>query len=131
VAVDERRVDFKPALWRRKPSPELVLEQDWFAGVHCDIGGGYRETGLSDIALMWMVEQAERAGLVFDRNYLEKIARPDVRGKLHRSRRGIYWAKKPYVRPIGRLGPELEKIHPSVRQRMAAVPDYRPKNVRE
>ena len=129
MAVDERRVDFKPALWRRKPSPELVLEQDWFAGVHCDIGGGYRETGLADISLMWMVEQAERAGLVFDRNYLEKIARPDVRGKLHRSRRGIYWAKKSYLRPIGKLGAELEKIHPSVRQRMAVVADYRPKNV--
>ncbi len=129
VAVDERRVDFKPSLWRRKPSPELVLEQDWFAGVHCDIGGGYRETGLSDIALMWMVEQAERAGLSFDRDYLGKIARPDFRGKLHRSRRGIYWTKKPYVRPIGKLGAELEKIHPTVRQRMAAVESYRPRNV--
>ena len=75
------------------------------------------------------VLKKEYAGLVFDRNYLEKIARPDVRGKLHRSRRGIYWAKKSYLRPIGKLGAELEKIHPSVRQRMAVVADYRPKNV--
>lgn len=129
VAVDERRVDFKPALWHRRPTPDLVLEQQWFAGVHCDVGGGYRETGLSDIALMWLVEQAERAGLVFDRDYLDKISHPDALGKLHRSYRGIYWAKKPYLRPIGKLGEELEKIHPSVRQRMAALENYRPKNV--
>ncbi len=131
VAVDEKRVDFKPALWQRKPSPELVLEQVWFAGVHCDVGGGYRETGLSDIALLWLVEQAERAGLDFDRNYLEKIASPDVRGKLHRSYRGIYWTKKSYLRPIGKLGEALEKIHPSVRERMAAVESYQPRNVKE
>jgi len=130
VAVDEQRVDFKPAFWRRKPTAGLVLEQVWFAGVHCDVGGGYRETGLADIALMWLVEQAERAGLVFDRDYLGAVARPDVRGRLHRSRRGVYWAKKRYLRPIGKLGAALEKIHPSVRQRMAAVAGYRPKNVK-
>jgi len=75
------------------------------------------------------VVKAERAGLVFDRDYLGKIIRPDFRGKLHRSYRGIYWTKKRYLRPIGKLGEDLEKIHPSVRQRMAAVENYRPKNV--
>ena len=30
---------------------------------------------------------------------------------------------------FGKLGEDLEKIHPSVRQRMAAVAGYRPRNV--
>ena len=69
------------------------MEQVWFAGVHADVGGGYRESGLSDIALLWMVEQAEAAGLKFDRDYLKAVARPDALAKQHRSYRGIYWAK--------------------------------------
>ena len=55
------------------------MEQYRFAGVHCNVGGGYRETSLLDITLLWLVELTERAGMVFDRNYLAAIARPDVR----------------------------------------------------
>jgi hypothetical protein len=33
--------------------------------VHCDIGGGYPDTSLSDIALLWMVDRAREYGLKF------------------------------------------------------------------
>jgi hypothetical protein len=42
-----------------------------FIGAHADIGGGYYDTqekykgDLSDVALMWMVEQAQKAGVKF------------------------------------------------------------------
>ena len=39
------------------------LKQVWFPGVHCDVGGGYRETGLSNGALKWMIDEAVRVGL--------------------------------------------------------------------
>ena len=74
-----------------------------------------------------MVEQAEAAGLGFDRDYLAEIAEPDVLGKLHRSRRGLYWAKPAYLRPVGELG-ALEKVHESVYQRMERS-DYDPRNI--
>jgi len=32
-------------------------------------------SGLADIALLWMVEQVEAAGLKFDRGYLRELAR--------------------------------------------------------
>jgi uncharacterized protein (DUF2235 family) len=68
LAIDERRREFPPTLWT-PPSPPVdgqVLEQIWFCGVHCDVGGGYPETGLSDITLSWMMENAENLGLQLD-----------------------------------------------------------------
>ena len=40
--------------------PEDV-KQVWFAGVHCDVGGGYpeKESGLAKLALEWMLEEAK------------------------------------------------------------------------
>ncbi|HWW01064.1 MAG TPA: DUF2235 domain-containing protein [Candidatus Acidoferrum sp.] len=65
LAIDERRQEFPPTLWT-PPSPPVagqVLEQVWFSGVHCDIGGGYPETGLSDITFSWMIGKAANLGL--------------------------------------------------------------------
>jgi hypothetical protein len=52
LAIDEERSDFRPALWHQQRGAAeqgQELKQVWFAGVHCDVGGGYQETGLSDI----------------------------------------------------------------------------------
>jgi uncharacterized protein (DUF2235 family) len=72
VAIDERRAFFRTNLWRRpdgsaESGPQDVL-QVWFPGVHCDVGGGYpeAESGLSKIALEWMLREARAAGLLID-----------------------------------------------------------------
>ncbi|MDM0022095.1 DUF2235 domain-containing protein [Variovorax saccharolyticus] len=39
------------------------FKQIWFRGVHSDIGGSYRESGLSNITLNWMVNEARFCGL--------------------------------------------------------------------
>ncbi|MEW7990149.1 MAG: hypothetical protein AB2733_17355 [Candidatus Thiodiazotropha taylori] len=36
-----------------------------------DIGGGYAEGDLSDVAFMWMVQQAESEGVEMDRGYIQ------------------------------------------------------------
>lgn len=88
----------------------------WFAGVHCDAGGGYEETGLSDITLLWMVGQARRHGLEFDEEALSTNGpavmrarestdfrvRPDASGALHVSRTGMYRLAEPFHRTLGR-----------------------------
>jgi len=71
LAIDERRAEFPPTLWTGQPAPGQTLEQIWFPGVHCDVGGGYgddacTETALSDITLSWMMGKAWALGLETD-----------------------------------------------------------------
>lgn len=33
-----------------------------YVGVHSDIGGGYESGDLSNVALMWMIKQAQKKG---------------------------------------------------------------------
>ena len=68
LAIDERRQEFPPTLWI-PPVPPVAgqtLKQVWFSGVHCDVGGGYPETGLSDITLGWMMGKAVGLGIQLD-----------------------------------------------------------------
>jgi uncharacterized protein (DUF2235 family) len=52
LAVDEKRNLFQPTLWEVSPkkASEQNVEQRWFIGSHSNVGGGYSDTGLSDIA---------------------------------------------------------------------------------
>jgi uncharacterized protein (DUF2235 family) len=90
LAIDERRREFPPTLWT-PPSPPLAgqtLEQVWFCGVHCDVGGGYPETGLSDITLSWMMGKARNLGLQIDPAVWAQYATLDAKnalGQLHDS----------------------------------------------
>jgi uncharacterized protein (DUF2235 family) len=81
LAIDERRQEFPPTLWTppSPPVPGQVLEQVWFAGVHCDVGGGYPETGLSDITFSWMLGKAENLGLQVDPNISAQYASLDAK----------------------------------------------------
>ena len=88
VAIDERRASFQPTLWTNV-APGRDVRQLWFPGVHSDVGGGYADTGLSDAALQWMVEEAGAAGLAFDPQLLAQIA-PRHHGTLHDSLSGPF-----------------------------------------
>jgi uncharacterized protein (DUF2235 family) len=65
LAIDERRCEFPATLWTSQPLAGQTIEQVWFAGVHCDVGGSCPETGLSDIPLSWMMGKAKALGLEF------------------------------------------------------------------
>jgi uncharacterized protein (DUF2235 family) len=71
LAIDERRQEFPATLWTSPPAAGQTLEQVYFCGVHCDVGGGYADdpgtgTTLSDITLSWMMDRARALGLAFD-----------------------------------------------------------------
>ncbi|MFB6402585.1 T6SS phospholipase effector Tle1-like catalytic domain-containing protein [Pseudomonas putida] len=98
VSIDERRCFFRQNLWRPKatdPKP-VDLKQVWFAGVHCDVGGGYppEEAQLALIALRWMIGESLEAQLAIDvpscRNELYPSACPvpDPLAQAHQSLSG-------------------------------------------
>lgn len=75
LAIDETRMKFEPCLWDTVAGGEVDdprVRQVWFEGAHTDVGGGYAETGLSDTALLWMVAEAAKQGLVFDEELLKE-----------------------------------------------------------
>ena len=108
LSIDEIRGPFRPALWalpKGQALPERQhIEQVWFAGTHCNVGGGFRETGLSDIALRWMVERtAATTGLAFDTPELIRSTRPDPLAPQHMSATGsiFRWSRfVPFVRLV-------------------------------
>jgi uncharacterized protein (DUF2235 family) len=109
VAIDEKRAFFRTNLWRptHKGGPKDV-KQVWFAGVHCDVGGGYpeAESGLSKLALEWMLREATTHGLVVNAGRVDymlgragspSLARPDADGKMHKSLKGA-WHLAEFIR---------------------------------
>nr|MDQ3283595.1 DUF2235 domain-containing protein [Acidobacteriota bacterium] len=143
LAIDERRGPFRPTLWDYEPGAESKLEQVWFAGVHSDIGGGYEQAGLSDIALQWMLDKASspQAGLALDAEVLEhrKLHPNPLQNPPHDSLSIKYKFLPRYDRPVGEASPQsnfkgldpTQSLHPSVRQRWDGDRSYRPEKLRD
>jgi uncharacterized protein (DUF2235 family) len=126
VAVDEHRKDFSVTLWSKAKPENVKVEQRWFAGAHSDVGGG--EGGaLPNLALRWLQDTAEEAGLV-----LQDKVQPgpqDSLGPIADSfgdfMFGIYrFFKKRHHRVFGAGANEI--VDESVWQRWRADPSYRP-----
>jgi len=139
LAVDEHRAPFRPTLWLTRDENQDV-QQVWFAGAHSDVGGGYAETGLSDIALQWMIDRAKGVGLAFDEEAMKaRPLRPDPKMGAHDSRTAFYRVARGVEREIG-SGPvdptkpedsakqrdSTQSLHESVLQRWRECPDWRP-----
>ena len=132
LALDERRPQFTPTLWEQQPdASDQHLEQVWFAGVHTNIGGGYQDTGLSDLTLLWMINKATTCGLAFDQEYLQSTVKPNPLGELRDSKTGLYGFFGDAVRPIGEGHRAQEAVHRSAVDRLeqARQPAYRPANL--
>ena len=130
LAIDEHRAPFEPTLWTYKPKPDQTVEQVWFCGVHSDIGGGYPETDLSNVALAWMLDRAADAGLVFDPEV--QSARPVIgnsRGTLHNSMTSFYRVTPGMDRHIGVGDDPTQSLHTSVMERWDSDATYRPKGL--
>jgi uncharacterized protein (DUF2235 family) len=106
IAIDERRAFFRSHLWRpgsdpARPHGPKDVKQVWFPGVHCDVGGGYSEaeSGLSKIALKWMLDEAQGNGLLVDPARRSEIlgetgkgpyVKPDPKATEHESLKGAW-----------------------------------------
>jgi uncharacterized protein (DUF2235 family) len=95
LAIHEKRWTFRPTRWElnadqlaanaRRPDDPL-FEEEWFDGVHSNVGGGYPDTGLADLSLKWMAKRAAARGLRIDLGALcSPACRPNRRGKREES----------------------------------------------
>ncbi len=115
LALGEIRSAFKPMLWTNDPQFGQRIEQVWFRGAHADCGGGYPESGLSDLTLAWMIDRAAECDLEFDREYVSQHVRPDAAQPPHYERAGFHRFLPLYRRKPLETNPRTESIHPSAR----------------
>ena len=93
VAIDEHRRPFVPTFWTiaKGQQPRGHVEQTWFAGAHCNVGGGYADSGLSDLALIWMVARVRAlTGLEFDLTSVKTNTKPNIGGSVVNSAKGWF-----------------------------------------
>jgi uncharacterized protein (DUF2235 family) len=122
VSLDERRRPFREYLVEPGPAG-TNLNEVWFAGVHSDIGGTFRdEWRLADVALKWMADGAIAAGLrVRPESYRKTCAleKGHAAGKIHRA--GLPWHTLVLRQ---RSVPAGARVHASVRDRIAVDDRY-------
>lgn len=96
LALDDERNVFHPLLWNEEYEPQDAAHTDqeritqvWFAGAHANVGGGYPNDALAMVPLLWMIGEAEKAGLVFVPQVIAGYrALADTKGPIYDPRSG-------------------------------------------
>jgi len=115
LARDETREVFTPVLWDSTEETNGRVVQMWFRGTHGDIGGmlgGFMPARLlSNIPLIWVLEQAEQSGLVLPRNWSVRFPTDPTAPSVGTWRS---WGKLFLLRKKRIIGADpSERIHPS------------------
>lgn len=148
VAADERRRTFDAALWTNLDllngdTGPPKYRQEIFPGTHGSVGGGGLVTGLSDQALLWVMEGAREQGLAFDTDAGSPIhtLRPDHRAALINNDQSWIDKAKEFLMGIGFgdrsfPGIDVTQVHDSLIRRYhepaASLPEeeeYRPRSL--
>lgn len=137
LAIDEKRSLFGATLWQKSntvkndPTHPQQMEQRWFAGVHSNVGGGYKDSALSNFALQWLIDKAEDVGLCFNEAPLIK-PNPDYdKGDITNSYTLMYRFWLPKWRKITLNDDTDQVIDESVYKRYKSDPKYRPENLND
>jgi uncharacterized protein (DUF2235 family) len=130
IATDEHRELYKACLWSGKNKPRNLseVEQRWFLGAHGDVGGGYEDRRLSDIALRWIQDKAIAVGLSLDP---VPLADDNYLGTIHDSYAdfldGKYqYTEKRFYRPFDRSAALNLTVDESLWIRKQADSTYKP-----
>ncbi|MBW8721064.1 MAG: DUF2235 domain-containing protein [Polaromonas sp.] len=89
LALDEYRRSFEPRPYYVDPTHNYAatgqsIAQLWFAGAHCDVGGGYAraEARLSQEPLLWMLQEAVDCQLRLRAGLLDATGQVDTQAVL-------------------------------------------------
>jgi len=137
LALDEIRPSFNLELWDPGSLPPDRVAEVWFAGVHSNVGGGYTDHNLSNIAFFWVMRAAELHGLPIDLPSMQRWAIENS-GMALRQSATAPWRLLDAIRDLLshsnrrtaiRTNQEGQRIHQSVFERMqnvAVIPPYTP-----
>jgi uncharacterized protein (DUF2235 family) len=114
VSLNEKRSKYRTNLWNRPNDDSFA--QVWFAGAHSDVGGGYAESGLSDVTLEWMLGEATKFGLLVDVGSASPL-KPDPAGQAHNPLLPFWWLLGWRRRRVPAIGGQPPWVHESVRDR--------------
>ena len=144
VALDERRVFYRPALWdnleasrgheglnKGDRTEARRYQQVWFTGTHAIVGGSApKARKLTGQSMMWIAEGAQKSGLDINMDdLLDRV--PDPMADSHTL------SQPPWLYTIAgnflkwRMGPGHPiDLHPSADQRVKGRRDYRPRSLK-
>ncbi|MBX9700025.1 MAG: DUF2235 domain-containing protein [Acetobacteraceae bacterium] len=133
IAVDEHREPYAVTLWDPIRKLNQRMEQRWFVGAHCDVGGGYEDRRLSDVTLAWMQARAMECGLELHPRGVPAVAEANALGTLTDSfsnfLEGLFRLfSRRFYRPIRRAQFGEERVDETVRRRLDQDVSYRPRN---
>ncbi|MEO1519241.1 MAG: DUF2235 domain-containing protein [Cyanobacteria bacterium J06633_2] len=132
VAIDERRraLNFTPMIKSDNPEGiDQVIKQLWFPGVHGCVGGGsHINRYLSNRALLWMLEEAQDAGLVCDFTLIKGGVALNHKANFD-NRIGLWRIAGVAHRNISKGGGTFETLDISAKDRWRDVEHYRPTNL--
>lgn len=135
LAEGEYRATYEPRLYRgvKGEPPRIItravggravqcwqpsLKQCWFPGAHSDVGGSYAQSGLSDLALRWMVLEASALGLALVPGWQAALPAGDPAAAQH---------DPAYAAPLWALAgvqhrqiPAGDALHPALEARLDA-----------
>jgi uncharacterized protein (DUF2235 family) len=121
LALDDERATFHPLVWdesEEDPAKKRIY-QEWFAGMHSNVGGGYPDDALAHVPLLWILGHAAGAGLAFKPGAVDQYRlAASPYGRMYDSRSGLssYYRYAPRKVESYDLRP---KIHESVYLRIA------------
>jgi len=123
LAIDDERTSFWPYVWREQGRKKDSVEQVWFAGMHSNVGGGYGRSGMSSVALHWMMLRTEAHGLQFrDGTVQHAFVDSHEHSRMYNSRDGFGVSYRYHPREIEALCKERTeggiKLHRSVIERV-------------
>jgi uncharacterized protein (DUF2235 family) len=133
IAVDEHREPYAVTLWDPKKKLDQRMEQRWFVGAHCDVGGGYPDRALSDLTLTWMQDRAVECGLDLHPKARPAVSADNALGVLTDSfanfLEGLFRLfSKRFYRPVRRAAFGQEHVDETVQHRLKQDVGYRPRN---
>lgn len=117
VAIDETREPFIPTLCNAAPH----IDEVWFAGVHADVGGGYRHRELAAFPVKYMLQKLDEVfatqNISFDAKRLADLTSVNPTGDFNMHYHGDGTKKafrKIFVQVADKPSRKKPKIHESV-----------------